>query len=1707
MINKNKTESLFTSLAFYKNISKKYADKRLLLFQDDINNLTYLTGKMLVEKVMFISGELQKLLKPQDKVIILLPQGLDYISSVLSCFYTNITAIPTSVISTDVDSNIITEKILPIFKDAEVKYIITNASFEKLLQGCDGFKSASILCVNELDYNSSTVKFIPPTKPKLDDVALLLYTSGSTAKPKGVMLTHDNIVNQSVKGSEQWGIVEESCIVSWMPQFHNFGLFFNFMAPLLKGASSVILPPDSFVKNPYKWFEIINEYQATHTAAPNFAFDYCYSSLALNELSQISLKSLQAVICGGEPIRKETYENFIEKFKVLGFGKNIFCPHYGMSELGSVVTKRSGEQINFLLLDIPSLEKGIIKITKSTKVTKSVSSCGNIDEDVTILCVNPETGNLSKLDEVGEIWIKSSSVAKGYFEQNEATNEIFNRNIQDSEQTGFFRTGDLGFIKEQQLYIIGREKEVIIINGKNYHPVDLEWAIKKKIPDLTFPICVFSSELEQQEKIIVVQEIEKGSDVEYKNLSQKILNSVAEAYMLEIHEIYLINKGTIPKTGSGKIQRKNCKKLYQKGELETLYSYNTASVKIERMTTVESQDLEDKTLAKLKKEVLSEVLNIISDKLEGSMSFGELGLDSIKYINISKRIEHVFKINFAPPMLFKHQTIGDLAHYISTQIEKIDVSEIKQPELKEETLHNVNSEEDTSIAVIGMSCNFPGEATTPELFWDNLVNEKDCITEISKSRPQVIEDYKSLHGESADFAPKWGGFIKGVDQFDAEFFGISPLEAESMDPQQRKVLQLTWGVIEDGGYDPISLSGSDIGLFIGSHSNDYAELISKRSSLIDTYGAYTDSGLHMSMIPHRVSRWFDFHGPSEIINTACSSSLVAIHHAIDSINKGESTMAIAGGINLIFSSRIYLASYKAGMLSKDGHCKTFDDKADGFVRSEGFGAVLLKPYKEAIKDNDTIYGIIKGTAINHDGKSNSLRAPNVNAQKELIKSAYEEAGIPVNTIGYIETHGTGTSLGDPIEFQALKEAFCEIGANTENPFCGLGAVKSSIGHTESAAGIAGFIKTLLSIKAKTLPGISHFNKLNKFISLEKTPFYILDKTQEWKRLKGENNEELPRRAGISSFGFGGGNAHVIVEEHISLVNEGSDTQNKIQKVIVPFSAKNKERLLETAHNFIHYLEINSDKKLDLLDISYTLQVGRSGMEERIAFLVDGIQELKEKINLFIEGIPIIQDCWYGENTKNKNTAGQLGNNKDSQELINKWFKKNKLNEIAQSWAQGANIKWNSVYKKNKPRRINLPTYPFAKTGYWIPDIDPKKDRLFNGEVTSMLHPLLQHNTSDLTEQRFSTTFTGDEFFLSDHIIKGQRILPGVIYLEMVRAALENSYRNGGVSKGIKIKDITWNQPVIVDKEPVEVHIALYLEENEKIGFEVYTESKNENSISHSQGYIIVEPITPLVIDIDSLKIECNSIKVKAKQLYEGFSKQGINYGSSFKTVQEIYLGEGIALAKLNLPSNHESNLNKFLLHPSILDAALHASSALINNDEQNLALPYKIKELEIYSNFSSNMWVKIEHSNYDSKEEKINTFNITLCDDTGKVCAHITELTVLAVENSFGAKKDENMEKTLIFSPDWKVQPVSEKEENVPPEERLLLFIEPEISLVKETITELESEGIRTIVLNAEQEAIEERYTNYTLKLFKELQSIIKDASNKKVLRSVVTNI
>jgi acyl transferase domain-containing protein/acyl-CoA synthetase (AMP-forming)/AMP-acid ligase II/acyl carrier protein/ubiquinone/menaquinone biosynthesis C-methylase UbiE len=1613
--NDQEIESLLAQTSFLP-FCRRFPEKWLFTCPKETDNPRFLTGKTLEDKIKIFGGFLQQKLRAQEKALLLLPQGLEYIGGLLACFYANVVAIPTSITSPEQQEQI-SEKINPILKNSEAACIITDTYFRHYLQSIR-FDSVPIFNIDEVEETASADWEERAHTPQ--DIAVLLYTSGSTSQPKGVMISYRNLFSQALTGARQWDMTEASRIVSWMPQFHNFGLFFNILAPLVSGASSVILAPNGFLKNPENWLATIHQYQATHTAAPNFAFDYCYSSINPDAFSaEFSLRSLQAIVSGGEPVRKETYENFIGKFQYWGLDPNAFCPHYGLSEVGSVTTKRPREPVRFLSLDIPSLEQGKIKFTNRKTKSKSVTSCGAIAAGTEVLIVHPETGAPCSPEEIGEIRVKSASVAIGYYHQEEESGKTFSG--------GFLHTGDLGFIDDNHIYVVGREKEVIIIHGKNHHPVDIEWTIKKRIPALSLPLTVFSVEINNVEKVIVVQELETlMSEPDYKKLCREIQGAVSESHELEIYEINLVKNGSIPRTGSGKIQRKNCKNAYIKKQLPTLYQYRQGTFSAKSGHDEPAPKKNHTTLEILKREVFEPLLQTDLSNFETVTSFSELGLDSIQYVRISRQIETVFKIQFMPVMLFKHHSFEALAEYLAPQVTQPAIADDRAIQTNSGVDVNCSQNMKKEIAIIGVSCHFPGGATDLETFWENLAGEKDNITTITESRPELISDDQNYYIDSKGSFPEWGGFIEDFDTFDASFFYISPLEAESMDPQQRKILELTWNVIEDSGYNPERLSGTNTGMFIGVHNNDYAELISRQPSLMDIYGANLDSGLHMSMIAHRVSRWFDFHGPSEVINTACSSSFVALHHAVESIQHGECNLAIAGGINLILTSRVYRSSHNAGMLSKDGRCKTFDQAADGFVRAEGYGAVFLKPLEQAIQDQDKIYGVIKKVVINHDGKSNSLRAPNLNAQKELIKTAYQDPDLPPESISYIEVHGTGTSLGDPIEFQALKEAFQEVNPDLPEGYCGLGTVKTNIGHCESAAGIAGLIKVLLAFKHRTLPGLLHFKQLNPYIELSKSPFYIVTQTKEWQRLKDPLGQEIPNRAGISSFGFGGANVHVVVEEYPPFDSTSHDARahargiviDRTAPAIIPISARNKECLQARIQQLRKFLlksaADESDPKahyerIELTELAFVLQTGRSAMEERIVFIVKDIPELVRGLAAYEAGEESIQDCWRGHIKQNKDL---FENDDDVQELIHNWIAKRKLDKIAKFWVQGGTLNWDLLYSQTKPRRITLPTYPFAKKRYWVPrssnhSLMPglRKGRENFGKGHSLFGRIVPKETIQLDSGIvFETILTPGHSLVNSHIVQGQSILPAFVYIEMIRAALNEVEGSAFVEGGavMEFEEINCPQPLVITGD-ISIHIELKAMNEHQYAFRI--QHPGLEPVLYSQGKIYVRKgAEEEYIDYQALQSH-GILKKDAKELYERFSKLGIEYKGAFCSVRAMWVNGAEVMGELIL--NESQSEDEYGCHPGLLESALQTRIELTKG-LTGIELVTNMKGVKIKSNTPSRVFSYLRPSIGNEY------YQFVLVDPSGKVIIQIEQLSTGRFENRLY---------DLNYLPVWEEQP------------------------------------------------------------------------------------
>ncbi|MEG5135849.1 MULTISPECIES: type I polyketide synthase [unclassified Microcoleus] len=510
------------------------------------------------------------------------------------------------------------------------------------------------------------------------------------------------------------------------------------------------------------------------------------------------------------------------------------------------------------------------------------------------------------------------------------------------------------------------------------------------------------------------------------------------------------------------------------------------------------------------------------------------------------------------------------------------------------------SVEREAIAIVGLGCRFPG-AENPEAFWQLLQEGVDAIAEVPPERWDVNELYDEAIAAPGKINNRWGGFLDRIDGLDADFFGITPAQAKEIDPQQRLVLEVGWEAIENSGIAPDKLAGSKTGLFVGIGTYDYNKHVYYDRTSINPY---TTVGTSNAIAASRLSYLLDLHGPSMAVDTACSSALVALHLACQSLQLQESDLCLVGGVNAIVNPEVTIGLSKAGMLSADGRCKTFDASADGYVRGEGCGMVVLKRLTDAIADGDNIQAAIRGSAVNHNGMTNGLTAPSRHYQEAAIRQALLNAGVQPAEISYVEVQGTGTALGDAMEVKALQAV---LTPGREDRPCWLGSVKTNIGHLEAASGIASLIKVVLSLQHGEIPPHLHLKQLSSYFSLAGTPFAIPSQRQSWPA------DAKRRLAGVSAFGFGGTNSHVVVEAAPELFKTEESSDRPAQ--ILAISAKTPAALQALAERYQSYLESHPEAKMG--DICFTANTGRSHFEHRLAVVAESTTQLHERLGDFI----------------------------------------------------------------------------------------------------------------------------------------------------------------------------------------------------------------------------------------------------------------------------------------------------------------------------------------------------------------------------------------------------------------------------------------------------------------------------------------------------------
>lgn len=623
--------------------------------------------------------------------------------------------------------------------------------------------------------------------------------------------------------------------------------------------------------------------------------------------------------------------------------------------------------------------------------------------------------------------------------------------------------------------------------------------------------------------------------------------------------------------------------------------------------------------------------------------------------------------------------------------------------LKELNSKNQAKVVEKDIAIIGMACRFSSTQSVEE-YWGKIIAAKKCISKFPEGRKSDILNYMEAFQLENKELIKWNakeGYLNDIDKFDAEFFRISPKEVTRIEPAQRIFLEVAYEAIEDSGYGGNRIKGSKTGVFVG---RDHTTTESIYKNLIVDPDTLALTGSFSGILASRISYIFNFRGPSMVIDTACSSGLVAVHEACQALRNNECQLAIAGGVQIA-----YLPS-TGGMASMvesdDGNIRTFDKNSKGTVWGEGVGAVMLKPLSKAIEDRDNIYAVIKGSAINNDGASSGITAPSAEAQTEVIVKAWQEAKVDPETIAYIEAHGTGTKLGDPIEIKGITNAFRRY--TDKKQFCGIGTVKTNVGHLISASGLASLIKVVMSLKNKVIPANINFNEPNPLINFCDSPVYVNDRLKNW------DTKNCPRRAGINAFGFSGTNCHMVLEEYT--INQVENSSNKGYRILA-LSAKSIIALRKLVKRYHSFLCSNTEISLD--DLCYTANTGRGHYNYRLAIISKSTDELRNKLDYLCQyGLAGTdsEGIYFGEYRIARMDQGNIEDiglieiqarkmSESVQTCISNLHKsdneiKELLEELVQLYVKGADIDWNDLYKEQKRNKISLPAYPLERVRYW-----------------------------------------------------------------------------------------------------------------------------------------------------------------------------------------------------------------------------------------------------------------------------------------------------------------------------------------------------------------------------------------------------------------------
>lgn len=1129
---------------------------------DELQGITY---KELNRRANQLAARLQeKGVVLSDYVALLIDPSIEFIICVLAIIKLGAAYLP-------IDAQAPIQRIKDILSDANPKLLIT----DRQNLGLDEVNTHAYFLTELTEHAkiSSETYIQPQLSPEMP--ICMYYTSGSTGKPKGVIISHQAVVNLC-KVSNFANVTPDDVV----GQFSNVAFdacTYEVWGSLLNGAAIFIIPPQ--VKSDLNKLKTI----LFNNNITSIFFPTAYFHQIISVAPDI-LDSLKTTLFGGEQININLIKKFLEYRKKNKCAITLINA-YGPTETTTVST------YNVIKEDIEDEEEYIGNKDYSTKLihaygpteTTTFSTYNIIEEDIeaeeqlssigkpianTKAYVLNENFEQVAKGEVGELHISGINLAIGYHNQPELNSLKFIKNpYYDTEPyTKLYKTGDLvRELSNGKLLYMGRVDDQVKISGYRVHLSEIEDQLLKH-PLINFAVVLLEKNEDMQAIlsayiVLTINELLLNSTEIREFLTQNLPEYMIPIRYFQIEKMSLNNNGKVDKQ-----QLKNL--LYY--DLNALKQSNRLNLIENKLSTI-----------------FCSLLNCKSIDINRNLL--ELGINSLMIISACFKIKQEFNCTLEVSTLLTYPSIYKLSLYLRGRIDTLKSIEFSRSE-------------SLNIAVVGMACRLP-KANSPMEYWNNLCMGIDCLTDFSKIE-SIPKDVESALQDKRFVPIK--GIISDINKFDAAFFGINPADANNMDPQHRIFLECAWEALEHSGNTPDKNNIRDISVFAGMADSSYLQENLLKNKRFNRQSDWFNTRVATSMgtLSTQISYYLNLHGKSISINTACSTGLVAIEQACQDLILGNSYIALAGGIAIDLHQKHGYFYQQEGIYSADGKCRPFSEAANGTIFSDGIGVVVLKRLGDAIKDNDTIYAVIKGCGVNNDGSDKvGYIAPSIQGQANAIYSAIKQSQVAPEDITYIEGHGTATALGDVIEVSALNQIYTKC--TIKRQYCALGSVKGNIGHTDIAAGSIGFIKTVLCLYNKKIPPTLYFDKPNPNINFADSPFYVNNKLLDWNPGSGK------RYAGVSAFGVGGTNAHIILEEYIQEPSQASKFKNQL----IIISAKNRKALEENVENLIQFLDKKDTQQLPnyLADTAYTLQTGRDEFQWRQIAVGNNVKEIMQNL--------------------------------------------------------------------------------------------------------------------------------------------------------------------------------------------------------------------------------------------------------------------------------------------------------------------------------------------------------------------------------------------------------------------------------------------------------------------------------------------------------------